>query len=56
MLAITLTKLAQSLRILVCSKDRYWPFAVLGIVENCAYPITASRHIAAIHLAYFSKM
>lgn len=33
MLAITLTKLAQSLRLLVCSKDRLWPEADAHIME-----------------------
>ena len=29
----------------------YWPTAAIRNAENCLYSITASRHIAAIHLA-----
>ena len=48
MLAITLTKLAQSLRLLVCSKDRNWPIPDQSSPEIGGLRSTAFRSEAEV--------
>ncbi len=46
MLAITLMKLARSLDLLACSKDRNWPIPPIQDTQIIGCQIAALRHIA----------
>ena len=48
-LAIILTKLVHSLRLLVCSKGRIWPIAPCHRAQNDGLPTTALWRIPVFH-------
>jgi len=56
LLAIALTKLAHSLRLLVCMKVGLWPTAAIRIAEICSNPITALHRKADTRQARFSVL